>query len=169
MRYTSFILLLLFILAGTTLEAQRFTPNLVDSSGYKHGEWTEFKIPFELASGEVYIKFPEQDKEFYSLAKNKDRKYFPIIESVGEYCKGKKIGVWTDYYWNDSICNLIQYHDGVPQGEIKKFWINGQLKMEFNINSNDSIPVKYFNSQGNYLDTKLVDKIELIWDIYQRL
>jgi hypothetical protein len=148
-------------------KAQRFTPNTVDSLGHKQGMWTEFRIPFEIANGEVLIKFPDTKKEYYSLKKEVDRQYFPIIECIGEYENGCKTRVWVEYYWNDTIHSRINYKEGVPFGDCEIFWISGALKMDFVIGITDSIPVSFYDSRGEFLGRKMVLTIQLIQSIYQ--
>ncbi len=163
------VLLWLSILSCCVLnsKAQRYTPNIVDTLGYKQGVWTEFRIPFELANGEVFIKFPDVKKEYYSLAKDHDRQYFPIIECIGEYNNGLKTGVWIEYYWNDTISSRIKYKDGVPFGQCAKFWISGALKMGFVIGIADSVFVSFYNSEGLFVSEKALSKIQIIRKIYE--
>lgn len=147
--------------------AQRLTPNTVDSLGHKQGIWTEFRIPFELANGEVLVKFPDTKKEYYSLKKEEDRKYFPIIECIGKYKNGLKIGEWLEYYWNDTISSRINYNEGVPFGHCEKYWISGALKMRFDIGISDSVSVSFYNSEGLFVSEKALSRTQIIREIYQ--
>ncbi len=163
------ISLFFFLLAfnAFSIKAQYFTPNSIDSLGLKQGYWIEYRIPFELANGEVFIKFPETKKEYYSLQKGKDRKYFPIIECIGNYEEGNRNGEWIEYYWNDTIHSRINYKKGVPYGRGENYWITGVLKMDFEIGVSDSLSVSTYNAQGDLMRKQLVSKLELIKLIYQ--
>lgn len=161
------LLFCLFVLIPYTIIAQYFTPNSIDSLGRKQGFWIEYKIPFELATGEVLIKFPETKREYYSLQKGKDRKYFPIIECIGNYEAGNKSGEWIEYYWNDAIYSRINYEKGVPFGRGEHYWINGVKKMDFEIGVSDSVSVSTYNDQGELMRKRLVSKLELIQLIHK--
>ncbi|MDA3944050.1 MAG: hypothetical protein PF694_10990 [Bacteroidetes bacterium] len=151
------------------IEAQNFVPNNIDSIGHKTGMWSEFRIPYQLLDGEVLIKLPEIEKEYYSLKKGEDRKYFPIIECVGNYENGLKTGEWVEYYWNDTICSRINYKEGIPYGYCVKFWINGKLKLDFTIENSNSIPVSHYDENGVFFAKKMILKRDLIQLIYTRL
>lgn len=169
MKVFSLLLFSVLTCCVFNISAQRFTPNSVDSLGNKQGKWTEFRIPFEIATGEVLIKFPGLKKDYYSLKKEEDRKYFPIMEWVGEYEKGRKNGEWVEYYWNDTISSRINFKEGVPFGHCSEYWISGALKMEFEIGITDSVPVSTYDSQGDFLSRQMVSKIHVIQAIYQGL
>jgi hypothetical protein len=161
-----FLINIVFVTTLSDLHAQ-ITENEIDSCGYKHGYWREFKLPINVVTEEIGIRIPELNSEYYYLTKDKDRKYFPIIECVGEYRQGRKIGNWYEYNGNGSIKNNITYKDGVPHGDCKTFWGNGNLKEEFTISVSDSVSVSLFDSNGNYLQTKVVPKKNVIRAIYE--
>ncbi len=169
MKIFSLLLYSVLTCCVLNIRGQSFTPNSVDSLGNKQGKWTEFRIPFEIATGEVLIKFPGLKKDYYSLKKEEDRKYFPIMEWVGEYEKGRKNGEWVEYYWNDTISSRINFKEGVPFGRCSKYWISGALKMEFEIGITDSVPVSTYDSKGEFLVRQMVSKIQLIQTIYKGL
>ena len=103
---------------------------------------------------------PEKKSEFYYLTKDEDRKFFPIIECIGEYQNSLKVGVWTEYYGNGKIKNQIEYKNGVPYGKCLSFWGNGVLKEEFIISSADSTKITIYDKNGNLHTTKMVSKLE---------
>ncbi|HEY9115695.1 MAG TPA: hypothetical protein VIN10_13430 [Bacteroidales bacterium] len=167
MRSCQFILLIvLFIFNVFAAEAQ-VTPNNVDSLGFKQGMWREFKIPFGIVTDYVGIEIPQVDDKYYYLTKDKDRKYFPIIECIGEYKNGLKTGVWKEFHGNGNLKSQIEYKKGVPIGNGKMFWGNGVLKEEFTISSEDSISVKTYNLNGNLMDEMVVPKTRVIKAIYE--
>ena len=167
MRCSLFVLLIVsFTLLMSDIEAQ-ITPNNIDSLGLKQGMWREFKVPTNFVTEKIGIKIPEVTTEYYYLTKDEDRKFFPIIECVGEYLNGLKIGVWFEYYGDGKIKRQIEYEDGVPVGKCTIFWGNGILKEEFTINSDDSIPVTLYNHNGDLLMKRMVSKIGMIRAIYE--
>ncbi len=166
MRCTVFLLIALFPLLTTDIEAQ-ITPNHVDSLGLKQGMWREFKVPFNLVTEKIGIKVPKSTSEYYFLTKDEDRKFFPIIECVGKYKTGLKTGLWIEYYGDGTIKSQIEYKDGIPFGKCKMYWGNGVLKMEFTIKTNDSTQVTIYNQNGNLLKEKMVSKIRMIKEIYE--
>ena len=167
MRYSIFILLfVLFTFLIIDLEAQ-ITQNNVDSLGLKQGMWREFKVPTNLVTEEIGIKVPEGTSEYYYLTKDKDRKFFPIIECVGEYKNGLKTGIWLDYYGDGTKKSQIEYKEGVPTGKCRMFWGTGVLKEKFTINSHDSIPVTFYDFNGDLLMEKIVSKKGMIRAIYE--
>jgi antitoxin component YwqK of YwqJK toxin-antitoxin module len=162
-RVFFFILGLIF---GSEIEAQ-ITPNKVDSLGLKQGMWREFKVPTNLATEEIGIKAPKLTSEYFYLTKDKDRKYFPIIECIGEYKDGLKTGEWVEYYGNGYIKNQIQYKEGVPLGICKEYWGDGVLKSIFNITSKDSILITSYNPNGDLEGKTKVPKVRVIKEIYE--
>ena len=117
-------LVLFFVVTFTFLSfsiVAQVTPNIVDSKGLKQGMWREFKVPINFVTEKIGIKLPEKKSEFYYLTKDEDRKFFPIIECIGEYQNSLKVGVWTEYYGNGKIKNQIEYKNGVPYGKCLSF------------------------------------------------
>ena len=143
------------------------TYNIVDSTGYKQGMWLEFKIPFGMVTEYVGVKIPDIDSEYYYLTKDKDRKFFPIIECVGGYENGQKTGLWYEYYGNDTIKSKVFYNAGIPTGHCKTFWGSGILKEEFTISSSDSVPYKAYNLNGELIIEKALPKDRVIKSIYE--
>lgn len=160
------ILAILAIFLVLELDGQ-ITPNIVDSLGLKQGMWCEFKVPTDLATEEIAIKMPDITTEYYYLTKDKDRKYFPIIECIGEYENGLKIGDWKEFYSNGKMKSSIHYKEGVPSGECKEYWGNGVLKAEYTINLNDSILVTAYEKSGDLMLKKVVPKTRIIKAIYE--
>ena len=136
------------------LDAQ-ITENAVDSLGFKQGYWREFRVPINVVTEEIGIKIPEISSEYYYLTKDKDRKYFPIIECVGKYYNGLKIGIWYEYYGNGILKNQIEYKNGVPYGDCITFWGNGNLKEKFTISFCDSISITTYDIDGKFLFEKI--------------
>jgi len=145
----------------------QITPNNIDSLGFKQGMWTEFKIPYNMLTEDISFKVPEISTDSYTLTKDKHRKYFPILECIGEYKNGLKTGVWIQYYGNGRIKSKYEYKDGVPFGKCKMFWGNGTIKEEFIINSFDSISVSFYYENGELITKKMVEKIRMIREIYE--
>jgi effector-binding domain-containing protein len=167
MKYMRLLLMLVLTCYYVTgIEAQNMY-NVVDSIGYKQGMWIEFKIPFGMVTEYVGIKIPDIDSEYYYLTKDRDRKYFPIIECVGKYENGHKTGVWYEYYGNDTIKSRVLYDAGIPTGYCKTFWGTGTLKEEFTINSSDSVPYKAYNLNGELIIEKTIPKDRVIKSIYE--
>ncbi|MDP2692113.1 MAG: hypothetical protein Q8O88_00560 [bacterium] len=160
------VIFALVIFLGCELDAQ-IIPNKVDSLGLKQGMWREFKVPTNLATGDIAILVPEFKSGYYYLAKDKDRKYFPMIECIGEYKNNLKTGKWIAYYGTGMIKSEIMYNEGVPLGECKMFWGNEVLKMEFVIKSGNNISVTYYNVNGDLIVKKLVSKTLMIQEIYE--
>ena len=130
MRYLFITMIVMYTFFSFELGAQ-ITSNNVDSLGLKQGMWREFKVPFDLMTKEIRIKVPEFTSEYYYLTKDKDRKYFPIIECVGEYKNGLKTGVWLKNYGDGSIKGQLEFKEGRLTGNCRVFWGNGVVKEEF--------------------------------------
>jgi len=160
------LIIVLMTLFETGVEAQ-ITPNYVDSLGFKQGLWHEFKVPTYLATENIGIKTPKITSEYYYLTKDRDRKFFPIIECIGKYINGLKTGVWVEYYGNGNIKSKIEFKKGIPNGKCEMFWGNGVLKEKFSINSNDSTQVLMYNQTGKLLIEKKVLKKIMIKEIYE--
>lgn len=166
MKCYRFILIVLLIILGSDVTAQQTTPNHVDTLGLRQGMWREFKIPYALVMSDIAIKVPEITSEYYYLSEKKDRKYFPIVESIGEYENGLKTGIWFEYHGDGRIKSQIEYKEGIPNGNCKLFWGNSVLKAEYTLGSNDSIPVKIYDDNGNLEEIITASKISLIRGIY---
>lgn len=164
--YRFILLIVLLIILGHDIAAQQITPNRVDSLGLKQGMWREFKIPYTIMTNNIRIKVPEITSEYYDLSEKEDRKYFPIIESIGKYENGLKTGIWFEYHGNGNIKSQIEYKEGIPNGDCKVFWGNGLLQAEFIISSNDSIPVKMYDENGDFKEIIMTSKITIIQGIY---
>ena len=165
MKHVIIIIALVFCFSSG-IEAQ-ITPNKVDSLGFKQGMWREFKVPTNLATEEIGIKAPKFTSEYYYLTKDKDRKFFPIIECIGEYENGFKTGEWLEFYGNGNIKSRIQYKEGVPSGICKDYWGTGIIKAEYNINLSDSIVYTAYEVNGDLMIKKVVPKIRIIKAIYE--
>jgi hypothetical protein len=164
--YRFIFLIVLLIILGPDIAAQQITPNHVDSLGLKQGMWREFKIPYTIMTNNIRIKVPEITSEYYDLSEKEDRKYFPIIESIGKYENGLKTGIWFEYHGNGNIKSQIEYKEGIPNGYCQMFWGNGILKAEFTINYSDSIPVKMYDVNGDFENIIMAHKIAIIQTIY---
>lgn len=161
-------LVLFSILAFLTIDlSAQITQNYVDSLGLKQGMWREFIVPYNLVTQNIGIPVPQIDADYYYLTKKKDRKYFPIYECVGEYINSLKHGVWYQYYGDGTQLSQVQYKKGVPFGECKIFWKNGQIKEEFTITSIDSVNVLFYESNGELFLEKKISKKELIKSLYE--
>ena len=163
-RFILFILLL--IVFEFNINAQ-ITPNDVDTFGLKQGMWREFTIPINIMTDYVGFKVPIDSSEYIYLTKDRDRKYFPIVESIGEYKDGLKQGVWLEYYGNGTKKSQVEYKNGVPSGKCNMFWGNGVLKLEFTINENDSINVKAYQINGEFDFENKVLNSTIIKAIYE--
>lgn len=167
MKYIKIVLsFALFSFYGTALEAQ-ITLNKVDSLGLKQGMWKEFKIPFDFVTQYIAIKVPKIKRDYYLLTKDKDRKYFPIIECIGEYKNGMKAGIWSEYYSNGKIKSQVEYENGIPFGKCKFFWENGVLEMECIIGTETNIPTIIYEENGTLLSKEIGVKSEVIKAIYE--
>jgi len=140
----------------------------VDSSGLKQGMWREFIIPINHMTT-VCIKVPKDSSQCIYLSKDKDRKYFPIVECVGEYKDGLKTGIWFEYYGNGNIKSQLEYKNGIPLGDCKYFSGNGALIAEFTISSSDSdsVSIKTWEDTGAFILEKKVPKTQVIRMIYE--
>lgn len=164
-HYRSILWICWLILFESHLLAQ-ITPNNVDSSGLKQGMWREFIIPINYMST-VCIKVPKDSSQCIYLSEDKDRKYFPIVECVGEYKDGLKTGIWFEYYGNGSIKSQIEFKNGIPLGDCKYFSGNGTLIAEFTISSDDSVSIKTWEDTGAFILEKKVPKTQVIRMIYE--
>lgn len=168
---TKNIIKLLFILFLTHMFHEKLVaqmaPNFVDSLGLKQGKWEEYKIPYNMVTEEVEIKIPKAKTKYYTLTKDKDRKYFPIIESVGEYKNGLKKGIWIEYFPNGSIKSKIEYENGVPFGNCEMLWENGNLKMKCKIGVEYKFSMDVYNEDGTQLSKQEGIKAEVIKAIYE--
>ena len=166
LRYlTSVSLIITIICISVNLKGQ-ITPNDVDSLGLKQGMWREFIIPINYMNT-VCIKVPKDSSQCIYLSKDKDRKYFPIVECVGEYKDGLKTGIWFEYYGNGNIKSQIEYNNGIPHGDCKYFSGNGILITEFTISSDDSVSIKAWEDTGAFILEKKVPKNQVIRRIYE--
>lgn len=166
-KYSRLLLLVvIFVVIENNLGAQ-ITPNEVDIHGLKQGMWREFTIPISDVTEYVGFKVPKDSSEYIYLTQDRDRRYFPIVEEIGEYKDGLKTGVWLKYYGNGRIKSQVEYKNGVPIGNCKVFWGNGMLKKEFTISSDDSITVKAYEINGELLIEKIVPKTQVIKAIYE--
>jgi len=165
-RYYKTILLIFTLIIFRYDIIAQITPNEVDSVGFKQGMWREFIIPIQNM-GSICFKIPKDSSQCIYLSKNEDRKYFPIVECIGEYEDGFKTGLWVEYYGNGNIKSQIEYKNGIPVGKCQWFWGNGIIKEEFTIGSEDSIIVKVWDENGEFLIKKKVLKTLVIKNIYE--
>ena len=161
-----FLLIVMVTLFTFDIEAQ-ITPNNVDSLGLRQDMWREFKVPFYLVTEKIGIKVPVSTSDYYYLTKDEDRKFFPIIECVGKYKNGLKIGNWFEYYGDGTIKSQIEYKDGVPMGKCKTYWGTGALKEEYTITPEDSIHILIYDINGDILIDRMVSKTGVIRAIYE--
>jgi len=167
MRYfTSVSLIITMNCINGNLMGQ-ITPNKVDSIGLKQGLWREFFIPNNYM-GFVCLKIPKDSSQCIYLSEIEDRKYFPIVECVGEYKDGLKTGIWIEYYGNGNMKSQCEYKIGIPIGKFKEYWVNGILKEEFTISSEDSVTIKVWEDTGEFILEKKVPKIQVIKSIYEK-
>ncbi len=141
--------------------------NSVDSLGMKQGMWREFRIPFDIMTEEIEIKVPIIKEDYYILTKEKDRKYFPIIECIGMYIDNLKNDLWTEYYSSGVKKSQINYKNGIPSGECSMFWENGGLKMKCKIGLEYKFPMDIYNDDGTLLSKQEGVKDEVIKAIYE--
>jgi len=144
------------ILLFCELNAQ-IPSNKVDSLGHKQGKWIEFRTPI-IISDTIYGT--------YNLAKNQDRKLFPIVECIGEYIDGLRVGTWKEYWSEGLLKSEIEYKSGVPFGNCKTYWGNGTLKTDYVINESDSTFISAYNEDGTLYIQKNVSKKHVIRTIY---
>lgn len=164
--YRIMLIILSLFYVEITLIAQ-IAPNNVDTLGLKQGMWREFKIPIPIMTDYIGFKVPIDSSEYIYWTKDRDRKYFPIIECIGEYKDGLKSGVWLEYYGNGRKKSQVDYKKGVPFGDCKIYWGNGVLKKEFTISTDDSVIVKVYELNGEVIMEKNVSKIQVIKEIYE--
>ncbi len=157
-------ILILFFYYQTNAQ---ITLNLVDSIGFKQGKWKEFKIPFDIATQYIGIKIPKVSAEYYFLTQDRDRKYFPIVECIGEYKDGLKTGIWLEYYSSGNIKSQIEYKKGIPDGMCEIYWESGNLKMKCVIKSETYFPITIYNEDGSILHKQRVTKSEVLKSIYE--
>jgi hypothetical protein len=167
MRCCKFLLVFIFFVFFVIDLNAQITPNEIDSLGFKQGMWQEFIVPIVFVTEYVGIEIPEVTSKYYYFTKDRDRKYFPIIECIGNYKDGIKSGVWVEYYGNDTVKSQIEYIGGVPTGKCKIYWGNGVLKMEYTIGTDDSIPVSMYETNGEFITTKMALKSNMIRAIYE--
>lgn len=94
---------LLFDFKAQTLD----TINFVDSNGKKQGQW--------IVTG--------KDKQ--GTCYKSDQK----IET-GKYKDDRKTGVWTEYFCNGNIKNILTFKNGRPEGPAKTYFESGNIKEE---------------------------------------
>lgn len=166
MKHRSFFFIALFSVLTSNIHPQ-LTLNIIDSLGFKQGEWREFKIPFNVVTEPTEIKVPQINSPYYILTKDKDRKYFPIIECVGSYKDGLRNGIWEEFYSNSKTKSIVEYKNGVPSGVCKMFWENGKIKMECVIPTKGNFPIIIYNEDGTVLSNQEGNRIEVIKSIYE--
>lgn len=165
-RHIVVIPFIIFYLYEGKIMAQ-IAPNIVDSLGLKQGKWEEYKIPYDIITQNIEIKIPKVKADYYIWTKDKDRKYFPIIQGVGEYKDGLKTGVWIEYYSDGKIKSQIEYKNGIPSGICRMYWLNGFLKMECIIGAENNFTMTIYNEDGTILMEKEAIKAEVIKAIYE--
>jgi antitoxin component YwqK of YwqJK toxin-antitoxin module len=101
------ILFYIFLLFSVRVFAQTESINKIDSLGKKQGKW--------IITG--------KDKAATCY------KNYQIIEE-GEYNDNKKTGLWTEYYCNGNIRNILTFKAGRPNGYATMFHENGKISEE---------------------------------------
>lgn len=118
----------------------------VNSEGNYHGLISYFnykgeKILEEKYDNGIIIRVASIDKsgKEYSVYENSKGSfsfvtYFSpgIKRTSGEFNKGVRVGVWTNYYRNGNPNQVFNYTDGEIDGEYKYFHPNGALKEVYN-------------------------------------
>ncbi|MBK7818292.1 MAG: hypothetical protein IPJ60_12700 [Sphingobacteriaceae bacterium] len=81
------------------------TINFIDSNNKKQGQWI---YTGKNRPGTCYK--PDQKAE------------------EGKYKDNRKIGIWTEYFCNGNIKNILTFKDGRPEGPAKLFYESGKIK-----------------------------------------
>jgi len=93
----------LFELKSQTLD----TINFIDSNDKKQGQWI---ITGKDKKGTCYK--PDQKIE------------------EGKYNDNRKIGIWTEYFCNGNIKNILTFNNGRPEGPAKTYYESGKINEE---------------------------------------
>jgi len=98
----------------------------------------------------VEYKFYDKDSNVLSEGKRKGGDfYFESFydngnpDQEGIYGKKDKNGIWKKYDRNGNLLYEEEYKDGVPIGEYKKYFINGQIETKFSYNEDGEVDGYY--------------------------
>jgi antitoxin component YwqK of YwqJK toxin-antitoxin module len=131
------ILFYIFLLFSIRVFAQTESINKIDSLGKKQGKW--------IITG--------KDKAATCY------KNYQIIEE-GEYNDNKKTGLWTEYYCNGNIRNILTFKAGRPNGYATMFHENGKISEEGFWKNNRYIGLyKLYDSLGVVINEIIFDSL----------
>jgi hypothetical protein len=105
------VILILLCILQLNIEAQSFelvspnrdTINMINAEGKKQGHWV---VLGRSKPKDGYM--PEQKIE------------------EGNYKDNKKTGIWTQYYKNGNVKNVLTFEEGRPNGPAKTFYESGK-------------------------------------------
>ena len=141
--------------------------NKVDTCGYKQGVWLEYEVlPLSIEEKNVLMPDPLDSTKLYVVDKLDFGDNCFVIKCIGKYHNGLKEGIWTEYYPNGQFMSQIQYQGGVPLGLYETFWPNGRLKTKCTIGIADSVFIKAYKKNGDFLIQKKTKKQDLIKVVY---
>jgi uncharacterized protein len=96
-------------------------------------EDVEGKMKRYYPNGKLQVETGTMNKEYYGTAKS----YYSNgkLETVGSYTgNGTPDGFWTDYFRNGNVSSEYSYENGVSNGEMKLYTLNGFLYAIFKFN-----------------------------------
>jgi hypothetical protein len=163
-----YLFLLLNIVFRISAVNGQLQENYVDSIGQKQGDWVEYRVlPSKIIINDLYPKIVDGDSVLIMY----DHKIFDerseIVSCVGKYKDGLKIGLWKEFYSNDTLKSEVEYRNGIPFGSCKLFWKNGNLKMQCEIEKEERVRVVCFDTDGTMVVDTIAKKSGIIKSIYE--
>lgn len=101
------LIIIIFFLTTKIFAQTTDTINVTDSNGNKQGQWV---VTGKNRPGTCYK--PDKKAE------------------EGKYKDNRKTGVWTEYFCNGKIKNILTFKNGRLEGPAKTYYENGKIKEE---------------------------------------
>lgn len=142
--------LLGLILFTICCKAQEFT-NVVDSLGYKHGKWIEYR-PLPTTINKNGLKTYSADSStvyFQDLYLYEGECY--LEKQVGDYKNSLREGQWTLYWPSGNLKGYLNYSQGIPFGEFIIYYESATPAIKGNISYDLNSKYETYDENGNRL------------------
>lgn len=136
--------------------------NQVDSLGFKHGYWIEYRI----IPSTFEINVPTEDKSDSRYVNIKDQfkidKNPILIKQCGIYNAGLREGIWKEFWPNGNLKSEISYKQGVLHGSCKLYYGSGKLKLRTDIEKKSQLLVELFDEEEYLILKKKISTMEVV-------